>query len=122
METILLAEDEPAVRKLVRDALEQLGYTVLPAADGYEALRILEGHSGVVHLLLTDVIMPLMSGPELVKRVQSAKPATKWFICPATPTTPWPLHRFSQLNNGFIQKPFNADRSGGEDPQGPVGR
>ena len=44
-ETILVAEDEPDVRKLVRDALEQLGYTVLPAADGYEALRILELHS-----------------------------------------------------------------------------
>ena len=43
-ETILVAEDEPDVRKLVRDALEQLGYTVLPAADGYEALRILEQH------------------------------------------------------------------------------
>jgi len=54
-ETILVAEDEPGVRQLVCDALEQLGYTVLAAADGYEALRILEQHSQPVHLLLTDV-------------------------------------------------------------------
>ena len=107
-ETILLAEDEPAVRKLVRDALEQLGYTVLPAADGYEALRILEGHSGVVHLLLTDVIMPLMSGPELVKRVRSFKPATKVVYMSGYTDDTLAFHGFSQLNNGFIQKPFNA--------------
>jgi PAS domain S-box-containing protein len=107
-ETILLAEDEPAVRKLVRDALEQLGYTVLPAADGYEALRVLEGHSGVVHLLLTDVIMPLMSGPELVKRVRSFKPATKVVYMSGYTDDTLAFHGFSQQNNGFIQKPFNA--------------
>jgi signal transduction histidine kinase/ActR/RegA family two-component response regulator len=107
-ETILLAEDEPAVRKLVRDALEQLGYTVLPAADGYEAMRILEVHNGVVHLLLTDVIMPLMSGPELVKRVRSVKPATKVVYMSGYTDDALAFHGFSQQNNGFLQKPFNA--------------
>src|SRR5207344_1001495 len=107
-ETILLAEDEPAVRKLVRDALEQLGYTVLTAADGYEAMRILEVHPGAVHLLLTDVIMPLMSGPELVKRVRSVKPATKVVYMSGYTDDTLAFHGFSQQNNGFIQKPFNA--------------
>ena len=107
-ETILLAEDEPAVRKLVRDALEQLGYTVLPAADGYEAMRILELHTGTVHLLLTDVIMPLMSGPELVKRVRLVKPATKVVYMSGYTDDTLAFHGFSQQNNGFIQKPFNA--------------
>ena len=105
-ETILVAEDEPDVRKLVRDALEQLGYTVLPAADGYEALRILEQHSAPVHLLLTDVIMPLMSGRELAKRVQSMKPTTKVVYMSGYTDDTLAFHGFPQLNTGFIQKPF----------------
>jgi PAS domain S-box-containing protein len=107
-ETILVAEDEPDVRKLVRDALEQLGYTVLPAADGYEALRILEQHSAPVHLLLTDVIMPLMSGRELAKRVQSMKPTTKVVYMSGYTDDTLAFHGFPQLNSGFIQKPFTV--------------
>ena len=105
-ETILVAEDEPDVRKLVRDALEQLGYKVLPAADGYEALRILEQHTAPVHLLLTDVIMPLMSGRELAKRVQSLKPATKVVYMSGYTDDTLAFHGFPQLHTGFIQKPF----------------
>ena len=107
-ETILVAEDEPDVRKLVRDALEQLGYTVLPAADGYEALRILEQHSAPVHLLLTDVIMPLMSGRELAKRVQSVKPATKVMYMSGYTDDTLAFHGSPQLHTGFIQKPFTV--------------
>ena len=107
-ETILVAEDEPDVRKLVRDALEQLGYTVLPAADGYEALRILEQHSDPVHLLLTDVIMPLMSGRELAKRVQSVKPATKVMYMSGYTDDTLAFHGSPQLHTGFIQKPFTV--------------
>ena len=107
-ETILVAEDEPDVRKLVRDALEQLGYTVLPAADGYEALRILEQHSAPVHLLLTDVIMPLMSGRELAKRVQSVKPATKVIYMSGYTDDTLAFHGSPQLSTGFIQKPFTV--------------
>jgi nitrogen-specific signal transduction histidine kinase/CheY-like chemotaxis protein len=107
-ETILVAEDEPDVRKLVRDGLEQFGYTVLPAADGYEALRILEHHSEPVHLLLTDVIMPLMSGRELAKRVQSVKPATKVVYMSGYTDDTLAFHGFPQPNTGFIQKPFTV--------------
>jgi PAS domain S-box-containing protein len=105
-ETILVAEDEPEVRKLVRDALELLGYTVLPAADGYEAIRILEEHNEPVHLLLTDVIMPLMGGRELAKRVQSAKPGTKVIYMSGYTDDTLAFHGFPQGNSGFIQKPF----------------
>jgi PAS domain S-box-containing protein len=107
-ETILLAEDEPDVRKLVRDALENLGYTVLPAADGYEALRILEQHGQPVHLLLTDVIMPLMNGRDLAKRVQSAEPATKVVYMSGYTDDTLAFHGFPQPNAGFIQKPFTV--------------
>ena len=73
-ETILLAEDEPAVRALVRETLQQLGYTVLEATDGYEALKLVEEHKTEIHLLLTDVIMPLMNGHELATAPGSDSP------------------------------------------------
>lgn len=105
-ETILVAEDEAGVRKLVCDALELFGYTVLAAADGYEAMRILEQCNGPVHLLLTDVIMPLMGGRELAKRVQSSKPETKVIYMSGYTDDTLAFHGFPQSNDGFIQKPF----------------
>src|SRR5262249_33497578 len=76
-ETVLVAEDEPVVRELVRNTLQQLGYTVLEAADGYEALRVVEQCKTTIHLLLTDVIMPLMNGRELATRLESVRPGTR---------------------------------------------
>jgi PAS domain S-box-containing protein len=105
-ETIMVAEDEPGVRKLVCDTLEQIGYTILPAADGYEAMRILAQHGDVVDLLLTDVVMPLMGGRELAKRVQSLKPATKVIYMSGYTDDALAFHGFPQSHDGFIQKPF----------------
>jgi CheY-like chemotaxis protein len=76
-QTILLVEDHPAVRGMVRETLEQLGYTVLEATDGYEALRMVEKEPREIQLLLTDVIMPLMNGRELATRLRSIRPETK---------------------------------------------
>ena len=64
-ETILLVEDEPDVRKYLRQALERHGYTVIEAADGKDGLELARRHTGSVHLLLTDIVMPEMSGTEL---------------------------------------------------------
>lgn len=104
-ETILVAEDEPAVRALVCEMLNQLGYTVLKAADGDEALRILEKH-GPVDLLLTDVIMPVMGGRELAKRVSSLKPATKIVYMSGYTDDTLAFHGLPQPDIAFIQKPF----------------
>ena len=75
--TILLVEDEPALRALARDCLENHGYRVLDAADGKSALMAAERHSGSIQLLLTDVIMPGMSGRELATRLTALRPEMK---------------------------------------------
>src|SRR5207245_5000405 len=64
-ETILLAEDSEALREMAREYLESVGYVVLEAASGTEALQKAKEFDGTIHLLLTDVVMPEMSGPEL---------------------------------------------------------
>ena len=73
-ETILLAEDEPSVRELVRDILETHSYRVLEAADGREALQVYERYNGTIDLLLTDVIMPVMGGASWRARSGSTNP------------------------------------------------
>ncbi len=75
--TILLVEDEPALRALARDCLESHGYRVLDAADGKSALMAAERHAGSIQLLLTDVIMPGMSGRELANRLSALRPEMK---------------------------------------------
>jgi PAS domain S-box-containing protein len=76
-ETILLAEDEANLRYLARQFLEKQGYKVIEAADGTAAMQIAVAHSGVIHLLLTDVIMPGMNGRELAQRISEIRPQTK---------------------------------------------
>jgi two-component system, cell cycle sensor histidine kinase and response regulator CckA len=74
LETVLLVEDEARVQGVAREILRSTGYIVLAASDGDEALRIAVQHEGPIHLLLTDVVMPGMSGPELVSRLASLRP------------------------------------------------
>jgi len=76
-ETILLAEDEPAVREKVRELLENAGYRVLPAPDGGQALRLALGSAQTIDLLLTDVVMPELSGPHLFERLRPSRPNMK---------------------------------------------
>ena len=76
-ETMLLVEDEQEVRRLARDILQQIGYTVLEAANGGEAVEICRGYPGPIQLLLTDVIMPHMSGRELAERLEGVRPTLK---------------------------------------------
>ncbi len=76
-ETILLVEDEANLRYLARQFLEKQGYRVIEAADGIVAVQIAVAHSGVIHLLLTDVIMPGMNGRELAQRMAEIRPNTK---------------------------------------------
>ena len=77
METILIVDDEPEVRAVARDMLQAKGYTTLDTGDPTLALRIVRTESQPIHLLLTDVVMPLMNGRELVDQIHAIRPAIK---------------------------------------------
>jgi CheY-like chemotaxis protein len=113
-ETILVAEDEPGVRRLVKQTLEQLGYTVLEATDGYEALRVIEQHTSKIHLLLTDVVMPLMNGHELATRLHSIRPGTKILYMSGYADEVLAFHGIAQPEIAFIQKPFTPSELAGK--------
>ena len=73
-ETILLAEDEASVREFVREVLTGAGYHVLDGGAPTDALALAAAHPGPIHLLLSDVVMPQLSGPELASRLHASRP------------------------------------------------
>jgi len=77
VETIFIVDDEPEVRAVARDMLQAKGYTTLDTGDPTLALRIVRTESQPIHLLLTDVVMPLMNGRELVDQIHTIRPAMK---------------------------------------------
>ena len=105
-ETILLAEDEGAARAMVRMALEGQGYTVLEAGDGEEAARLFRQHPGPVHLLLTDVVMPRMSGRQLAELAVGLRPQTKVLYVSGYTDDAVIRHGVVQAGVPFLQKPF----------------
>jgi PAS domain S-box-containing protein len=107
-ETILLVEDEPAILQIGRRLLQSAGYTVLAADSPGEAMRLAGEHLGEIHLLVTDVVMPGMSGRELAKHLQEGRPATRCLYMSGY-TANVIAHR-GVLDEGvhFIGKPFSA--------------
>jgi CheY-like chemotaxis protein len=106
METILLVEDEDAVRELVRDALRARGYTVLEAQDGNVALQICERHAGPIDLMVTDVVMPEMGGRELADRLTLVKPGLKILYMSGYTDKAVVHHGVLDPGTIFLQKPF----------------
>jgi hypothetical protein len=105
-ETILLAEDEDAVRRLVQRALELHGYSVLPARSGEEAEQIERSHGGPIHLLVTDVVMPGMGGRELADTVKSRRPQLKVLYMSGYTNDEVVRHGVILARDTFLQKPF----------------
>jgi PAS domain S-box-containing protein len=108
-ETILLVEDEEDLRKLALLILERQGYEVLAARDGDEALLICEQHKDPIHLLLTDVVMPRMSGHELAKRLESSHPEAKVLYMSGYTDNAIVLHGVLVEGVNYIQKPFTVN-------------
>ena len=108
-ETILLAEDEEMLRALAREVLEMNGYTVLAAANGAEALQLCAQHQGLIHLLLTDVIMPEMSGYTLAEHLQHLRPEMRVLYMSGYTSDAIVHHGVPDESVNFIQKPFTPD-------------
>jgi CheY-like chemotaxis protein len=105
-ETILLAEDEPAVRALARYVLQIYGYTVLEAGQGEMALQIAETYKGTIHLLVTDVVMPVMSGRQLAERLAAIRPGARVLYLSGHTDDDVIRHGLLQPKTAFLQKPF----------------
>ena len=106
-ETILFVEDEESVRELVSEYLRGRGYTILEAPDGVQALELAEKHAGKIQLLITDVVMPRISGRELATRLTTARAGLK--VLYISGYTDDSIFRHGVLEGGmsFLQKPFN---------------
>jgi CheY-like chemotaxis protein len=105
-ETILLVEDEVAVRSLVRETLQSFGYHVLEAQGAEHALTILAEYDGPIHLLLTDVVMPQVSGKELAKKLAPLHPEAETLFMSGYTDNAIVRHGVLDANTFFLQKPF----------------
>jgi CheY-like chemotaxis protein len=104
---VLLAEDDHAVRRLVVNELARRGFTVLEARDGRDALDIADQHPGAIDVLVTDVVMPRMSGPELARALGAIRPDVKTLFISGHPD-----RAFADESDGppnVLMKPFTAD-------------
>lgn len=106
-ETILLVEDESSVRELTRKILIKFGYNILSADNGKEALEVYQNHKGSIDLLLTDVIMPVMSGRELTNKLLKQQPELKVLYFSGYTDNSIVHHGVLEPGVEFIQKPFS---------------
>lgn len=111
-ETILLVEDDPAVRNLVTSMLEKHGYQVLVSQNPSDVAVICEKHSGQIHLLLTDLILPGINGRDVAKHVGTLRPDTKvLFMSGYTDDALIHTQGFDK-EFAFLQKPFSSGTLG----------
>lgn len=108
-ETVLLVEDEDAVRRLAKEILERRGYHVLAAACGQEALEVAKTHKARVDLVLTDVVMPGMSGSEVAHRLIQQRPEIRVLYMSGYADDAILRHGVQHGSVNFIQKPFSPD-------------
>jgi len=113
-ETVLLVEDEDMVRGFAKRILQRQGYTVIEAPDGGKAYTVCKKHSGEIHLLLTDVIMPKMNGRELHKKLLAIKPGLKVLFMSGYPENIIAHHGVLDESTQFIGKPFNIEELTGK--------
>jgi two-component system, cell cycle sensor histidine kinase and response regulator CckA len=106
-ETILLVEDEAGLRTITKEFLESIGYTVLESGNGAEALAVTLKHQGPIHLILTDLVMPGIRGPEIALRFRKSHPAGKVIVMSGYSD---PVMHANELapDTVFLEKPFNV--------------
>ena len=109
-ETILLVEDQEAIREVTVEYLGRLGYEVLAAPDGEAALKIAESQTKTIGLLVTDVVMPNMGGPELASRIARISPRTKVLFMSGYPDRAIRQHEGLGEDAEILQKPFSLKK------------
>jgi CheY-like chemotaxis protein len=110
-ETVLLIEDQVALRRVVREVLEEYGYAVIEAGDPAAAMRAATTHAGPIHLLLTDVLLPNGSGPELAERFIVVHPEARVLFVSGYADDAL-LTRVRGTSGAFLAKPFTPDALG----------
>ena len=108
-ETVLLVEDEPSLREPLREALAGSGYSVLVARDGPEAVRVAGAHAGIIQILVTDVIMPGMTGPRMVEIVAKTRPEMKVLYVSGYSDESVTRHGLMGPGTAFLGKPFSLE-------------
>ena len=104
--TVLLVEDDEQVRNAARRVLQRCGYRLLQASGPGEALLICEQQAGPIDLLLSDVVMPRMSGPELAERVLAVRPEIRLLFMSGYTDAPSPRHPLGDYTVDVLEKPF----------------
>jgi CheY-like chemotaxis protein len=106
-ETVLVVEDEVAVREVARAMLQKRGYTVLVAADGEQARRVADRHTGPIHLLLTDVVLPRISGREVASRLIATRPEVRVLYMSGYTEDTVVFHGVLEDGVRLLEKPFS---------------
>jgi two-component system cell cycle sensor histidine kinase/response regulator CckA len=106
--TVLLVDDDVKVRKWIHGELEKLGYNLLEAGDGADALVIAELHRGPIHIVVTDVVMPRIDGPDLVKALLALRPDVKVLYISGYPEAFIRKGESLPSDENYLQKPFDV--------------
>jgi len=106
--TILVAEDDPAVRIFVNAVLEQAGYEVILAENGRKSLEICKNYPGPIHILVADVVMPETNGRELAERAKKVRPDLKVLFISGYVDRPLKEKEGDDASYAFLEKPFSA--------------
>jgi CheY-like chemotaxis protein len=109
LETILLVEDDEQLRAVARGILHRGGYQVLEAPGGDEAMRVCEQHDGPIHLVVTDVVMPAMSGPELADQIRRLRPEARVLFMSGYTEDAMASRRVLEQGTALLQKPITPD-------------
>lgn len=110
IETILLVDDEDDLRELAQEILEGQGYRVLAARDGADAVAVAERHAGQIDLLLTDVVMPRMTGRQVAERLAPGRPAMRVLFMTGYTDDPALRRSLAEATTALLSKPFTPDR------------
>jgi CheY-like chemotaxis protein len=109
-ETVLIVEDSAAVRAVSKEVLQRQGYDVLEAPNGEAALHLANRHHGTIHLLLTDVVMPVMGGRELAEKLTAARPETRVLYTSGYTDDSVVRHGLLEGGLAYLQKPFSPEK------------